>query len=304
MVGVLLSTRSPRVRYAAACLGLAGMLAAFSVTLFEFAPTGPHGTGTLKAPLRAWNVPPLADAANTWNPSLAALAPWLAPFWIAGELIFYIRYTTGLLSLQRLRRRGVCSATGRWEQKLTSLSAQLQVSRPVLLLESCLAEAPLVIGHFCPLILMPVGLFTGLRAGQIESILLRELAHIRRHDFLVNALDNLVDGLLFYPPAVWWLSHVIRTERERCCDDVVVEISGDAHEYASPLAALEKNRWPGSEPAVAAKGGSLMKRIRRLLYPAGPNGAWTPVLPIAILCLSRPRSRSVPGKLNHLGRRI
>jgi GWxTD domain-containing protein len=198
-------------------------------------------------------------------------------------LISYIRYAASLFLLQRLRRRGVCAAPYCWQQRLTRLSAQLRVSRPVLLLESCLADTPLVMGHFRPLILMPVGLFTGLSAEQVESILLHELAHLRRHDFLVNALQNLVEALLFYNPAVWWISRVIRAEREKCCDDVVVAMSGDAHVYASALAALEQNRWSGQEPAVAAKGGSLMKRIRRLLYPSGPDSAWPPVLALGLL---------------------
>jgi len=163
------------------------------------------------------------------------------------------------------------------------LSNQLRLSRPVVLMESCLADAPIVLGHFRSLILMPVGLLTGLPAGQIEAILLHELAHIRRCDYLVNAVQRFVEGLFFYHPAVWWISRVIRIERENCCDDVVVEMTGNAHEYAIALAALEQNRWRGQGPAVAATGGSLMKRIRRLLYPQGPNSAWTSLLAVLIL---------------------
>ena len=118
---------------------------------------------------------------------------------------------------------------------------------------------------------MPVGLLTGLPREQIEAILLHELAHIRRCDYLVNVLQRSVEGLLFYHPAVWWISRVIRAERENCCDDVVVATSGNAHEYAVALAALEENRWSGREPAVAATGGNLVKRIRRLLYPQRPQ---------------------------------
>ena len=109
-----------------------------------------------------------------------------------------------------------------WQERLDRLARALRLSRPVALLESCLAEVPVVIGYVRPVILMPVGLLAGLPAGQVESILLHELAHIRRHDYLVNLLQTSVEGLLFYHPAVWWISGVIRAERENCCDDLVV----------------------------------------------------------------------------------
>jgi GWxTD domain-containing protein len=128
-----------------------------------------------------------------------------------------------------------------------------------------------------------VGLLAGLPAAQIEAILLHELAHIRRCDYLVNLLQRAVEGLLFYHPAVWWISSVIRAERENCCDDAAVAISGNAHEYAVALATLEQNRWPGHEPAMAATGGNLVERIRRLLYPQRPACAWTPLLAAALL---------------------
>jgi GWxTD domain-containing protein len=121
---------------------------------------------------------------------------------------------------------------------------------------------------------MPVGLLTGLPAAQIESILLHELAHIRRYDYLVNMLQTSVESLLFYHPVVWWISGVIRTEREHRCDDLAVTLSGDAHEYAVALATLERNRWDASETALAATGGNLVKRIRRLLIPTEGPGSY------------------------------
>jgi GWxTD domain-containing protein len=117
---------------------------------------------------------------------------------------------------------------------------------------------------------MPLGCLANLPAGQIECILIHELAHIRRHDYLVNLLQSFVEGLLFYHPAVWWASRVAREERENCCDDVVVELTGDARVYAATLAALEHRRALALQAAVAANGGSLMKRIRRLLAQPHP----------------------------------
>jgi GWxTD domain-containing protein len=203
--------------------------------------------------------------------------------WLLGVSLFYLRNAAGWISAGRLRRRGVCCAPERWQSKLSELAVALRVSRPTALLESCLAAAPVVIGHFRPIVLMPVGMLAGLPASQVEAILLHELAHIRRCDYVVNVWQRLAEGLLFYHPAVWWISRVIRTERENCCDDVVVAWSGDAHGYAVALAALEQNRCSGREPAVAATGGSLMKRIRRLLYPQGPNGNWASIFAAVIL---------------------
>jgi GWxTD domain-containing protein len=278
LAAVLMATRSPRVRYAAACVAMLVMLGAFGVTFVRMMPEGAESERAgKKPPFPVWRVAASVDGADPSSIVLAEAVPWLAPFWIAGVWIFYLRHVAGWISVSRMRRRGVCGVSEHWRNELAGLSARLHVSRPVVLLESCLADAPMVLGHFRPYILMPVGLLAGLPAAQVEAILLHELAHIRRHDYLVNVLQRSVEGLLFYHPAVWWMSRVMRNERENCCDDLVVEMSGDAHEYARALAALEQNRWSGCEPAVAARGGNLVKRIRRLLYPKGPNGVWTPL---------------------------
>lgn len=134
----------------------------------------------------------------------------------------------------------------------------------------------MVVGHLRPLILLLVGVLTGLRPLQVEAILLHELAHVRRRDYLINMLQRLIEGLLFYHPAVWWISHVIRAERENCWDDAVIAIHQNRQESASALTALEQKRRPRCGAAMAARGGSLMNRLRRILYPQGPSSAWTP----------------------------
>ncbi|MCX6633235.1 MAG: GWxTD domain-containing protein [Candidatus Solibacter sp.] len=213
--------------------------------------------------------------------------PWLAPFWIAGVLFCHLRGVASWLAARRLGSRGVCAATASWQSLLDRLAERMRLSRPVTLLESCLAEVPVVIGYVRPVILMPVGLLAGLPAAQVETILLHELAHIRRHDYLVNLLQIVAEGLVFYHPAVWWISGVIRAERENCCDDLVVATQGDAFAYATALTALEQNRGAVCEAVVAATGGSLVKRVRRLLVqPEGPRATLTPVLSAAILTIA------------------
>src|SRR5258708_9744426 len=274
---MLWTVRSPRARYAAACMAMLLMLGVVSFTLVRMMPETARSARSVTTPVfPAWNVRTGTDASGPSNSGLAAVAPWLAPFWLAGVFIFYLGQLGSWISVCRMRRRGVCCASKHWRNRLAGLRAQLRLSRPVRLLESCLVDAPMVLGHFRPVILMPIGLLAGLSAGQIEAILLHELAHIRRYDYLVNVLQRSVEGLLFYHPAVWWMSRVIRAERENCCDDVVVAMSGNAHEYAVALATLEQNRWSGREPAVAVKGRNMMKRSRTLLDPQGANGVETP----------------------------
>jgi GWxTD domain-containing protein len=283
LAAALTTLRSSRARYAAACTAMLVLLVAIVLTFARVMPQGMHARAPLLLPFPAWNVQTAADYAGPSSSGLAALVPWLTPFWMLGVWIFGFGQVAGWMSVSRLRRQGVCSAPEFWQAELARLRGQLRVSRPVLLLESCLADVPVVVGHIRPAMLMPVGVLTGLPANQVEAILLHELAHVRRGDYLVNVLQRSVQSLLFYHPAVWWISRLICTERENCCDDVAVAICGDAHEYAKALTTLEQNRWPNREPVVAATGGNLVNRVRRLLYPNAPNGIWTPLFAAIIL---------------------
>ena len=274
---------SARARYGLACVGLFGMFLAFGVTLAALWPiAGPGIVVSVHSGLRA--APPGVVAFPAPPVAPPDRLPWIVPFWMAGVLVFYLRTTGGCLAAQRLRRRGTMPAPEEWQERLRALAARLRLTRPVVLLESCLAETPVVIGLLRPAILVPAGLLTGIAADQLEAILMHELAHIRRHDYAVNVMQSLTEGLLFYHPAVWWLSGVVRAERENCCDDAVVALRGDAAGYAAALAALETRRSVG-EPALAANGGNLMRRIRRLLEPEKPRPAAGPVL-AAILLLA------------------
>jgi HEAT repeat protein len=171
----------------------------------------------------------------------------------------------GWLYTQRLKSHKTCLLDDKWWQTLRRLCGQLRVKRPVRLLESALVKVPMVIGWLRPVILLPAGALTGLTTRQLEAIIAHELAHIRRHDYLVNLLQALIETLLFYHPAVWWVSRQIRREREHCCDDLAVAVCGDAFTYARALLEMERLRAGGPQLALAANGGSLMNRIQRLV---------------------------------------
>ena len=136
----------------------------------------------------------------------------------------------------------------------------------------CASKCPRRSGSFRPVVLLPAGLATGMTPDQLDALLAHELAHVRRRDFLVNLLQVAAETLLFYHPAVWWVSHRIRIERENACDDLAVEATGDASRYARALVGLWKSGAPPSRASVAPKlavalygDGRLRQRIARLL---------------------------------------
>jgi TonB family protein len=131
--------------------------------------------------------------------------------------------------------------------------------------ESDTVDTPVVIGWWRPVIVLPLAALSGLTPDQIDAILTHELAHIRRHDYLANVLQHVTETLLFYHPAVWWVSHHMRIEREQCCDAVVVDLCGDPLGYAVALTHLEEARSPNTVLAIAATDGRLPERIRRVL---------------------------------------
>jgi GWxTD domain-containing protein len=254
---VLAFAQSARARYAWACAAMLAMPVAFAITFWmSLPPERP----LMRVPV-FFNPPPAIDFVSVASARSFSLDP--ASLWIVGAGLLYGYRLLGWLAAQRLRRRGVCAASSEWQQRLAVLGRRFRMTRPVALLESALAETPMTLGLWRPVILMPLGLLAGLPGAQVEAILLHELAHIRRHDYLVNLLQAVVEGLLFYHPAVWWVSHVIRREREMCCDDLAVGETGDALNYTRALAALEQHRV--RVPILAVSGGSLMVRIQRLL---------------------------------------
>lgn len=196
--------------------------------------------------------------------ALDAALPWMTVGWALGVFGLSVWHLGGWAQLQRLRRRMVEPVGADIRTRVASLAERIGVTRTVETLQSALVAVPAVVGHFKPVILLPASALTGLSPEQIEAILAHELAHIKRCDYMVNMLQTAVEILGFYHPGVWWVSRVIRVERENCCDDIAVAVCQDRVTYARALAAMEEVRGHG-RLAVAASGASLFDRIRRLL---------------------------------------
>lgn len=286
LLSVALSlTRSSRVRYLVACTALAASLFGLAITFLYFVPANsfvPAVAPILRAAPNGSRAAVFAFA--TAAASNTALPQWISIVWLSGVVIFQLRALGGWMAVSRIRAKGVCAVSVQWQGRLKELAAQLRVTRPVMMLESSLTGVPVVMGHLKPVILIPVGVLAGLPAAQIETILLHELAHVMRNDYLINLLQTMAEGLLFFHPATWWISNVIRAERENCCDDLAVAASGDAHVYALALTALAESH---GGLAMAASGGSVIRRVRRLLLrPENQRGGLMPVMACCLLVIA------------------
>lgn len=189
---------------------------------------------------------------------------WLVGIWTLGVFVVSLRPLIGWRYARQLRRSGLTDVSDEIRQTVAVLAQRLRIRQVVAVFQSSLVEVPCVIGAWKPVILLPAAVLTGLTTVQLEAVLAHELAHIRRHDFFINVIQTLVETLLFYHPGIWWLSNRIRQEREHCCDDQVIALLGDIAGYATMLLSVERLRGKILTATVAAGGGSLVERIRRL----------------------------------------
>ena len=203
--------------------------------------------------------------------------------WLVGVLMLSVRPVLGWYTVGRLRRVGCSDVQDNVGSIVRRLCARMGISRTVEVSESALLDVPAVVGSLRPLLLLPATAITGLTPSQLEAVIAHELAHVRRHDYIVNFLQTLVETLLFYHPAVWWVSHLVRQERENCCDDIAMAVCNDRATYANALVVLDELRSCVPPAALAANGGSLLQRIRRIAEQdsAPARGLW----PTGILLL-------------------
>ena len=274
--------RSSNARYAVASGGLAALLAAPLMTaavLWQAGRTSePVAVADRAADRELGSGSTVAHALAARNSMeavharIAAALPGVVAVWLAGVSVLLVRMGGGYWRVHRLHEAGLAAPASRWQQVAARLASRLGLSHAVRVVESRLVGTPTVVGWMRPIILLPVAALANLAPAQVEAILAHELAHIRRHDYLVNLLQSLGETVLFYHPAVWWVSGRIRAEREHCCDDVALVVSGDRVGYASALAALEE--WRGREvaPALGAAAGPLSGRVQRILdRPSEPR---------------------------------
>ena len=199
--------------------------------------------------------------------AIQAQMPLFLLAWFTGVLLAACKLAGGYYYMNAKVKKAVKHCPGELGRLLSRLTGELNLHKLVRICEMPFLKAPAVFGHFKPIILIPVGLVNHLTPGQVEMVLLHELAHIKRHDFLVNLLQSVIEVIFFFNPAVWWISREIRQERENCCDDLIVRLKGQPVQYIKTLAAVNHFKVSGLTllPGFFGNGkGQLLKRMQRL----------------------------------------
>jgi beta-lactamase regulating signal transducer with metallopeptidase domain/uncharacterized GH25 family protein len=288
-----------KVRYLLAIVALF-LCAAGPVTTYIALrpPNEPSVVGTrqvlerqMSAPISVHPVAPAQQAASAIGVR-QRIEPFLAPLvlaWLIGLGLMTLRLLGGLILIERIKRKGRFDVDERWHASIRSLSQKLQLHRRVELRIADGVATPIVVGVLKAVILFPAAALIHLSTEEVEALLVHELAHIRRHDYVVNLVQSVLETVLFYHPGVWWISSVVRVEREHCCDDIALSIVGDRQKYAKALLGVEQLRQARPGLAVAATGGRLLLRVRRiLLLPEQrliPVTVWLTAVLIASVCL-------------------
>jgi beta-lactamase regulating signal transducer with metallopeptidase domain/predicted nucleic acid-binding Zn-ribbon protein len=229
--------------------------------------------------VKAWDV-------AGWREALQPRLPLVILCWSAGAALMALRLLLGLAWVRRRSRPGAYREDPAWQAVLDRLAGSLGIGRKVILgLVDDLAS-PVTAGCLRPLVLVPASLATGMAPQLLEALLAHELAHVRRHDYLVNLVQSAIEILLFYHPAVWWLSHRIRVERELIADDLAASALGEPRRLALALSELDLFQLSTPQLAPGAHGGKLMSRIKRLVRPQSETLNWKLALPALALALT------------------
>jgi bla regulator protein blaR1 len=272
--------RRATTRYALAVITLVLMMAAPMITFTEMLrqsdPAVRHGAQkTSASAVMPVQIAPRglgsgAPAAGRQGAQPVGMV-WFVEAWFLGVVLLSLRTAGGLFLIEKMRRKEIKPVARALYGKCLTLQRKMGLERVIRYCECLRLDAPAVLGWFRPVVLLPARALTGLNEAQIEAVIAHELAHIRRLDCFVNLFQIAVETLLFYHPAVWWVSQRIRTEREHCCDDEAITVCGNAVNYARALTLMEEWRATPSL-MMAANRSPLSERVVRLLGLKGSAG--------------------------------
>ena len=215
--------------------------------------------------------------------TIAGYLPYISAVYIAGLTVNLVKLR-GQWNKIRLVKQSALPA-GQMQQFIDTFSKKLDITKHILIKFSGAIDVPCILGYFKPVILLPVSIATYLSACEIEAILLHELSHIKRNDYLVNLLQQFINVILFFNPFALLISRIINQERENSCDDLVVGKTEQPLIYAHALLTLEENRTSNLQFALSATGKkyNLLNRIERIMKTKKPIGNTRQLLTAVLL---------------------
>ena len=291
----VLRNARPQARYLVACLALLACVAAPMATVAlqwgdsEANPAMRILAATANIAPATTPALPLSLQSVDW---LDDAMPWIVALWASGAFALSLRMAFGVAWVQQLRGATQTGDHALWQARLDDLSARFGIARRVALRLVDSLDSPVAAGWWRPVVLLPTAVAARMPVDLVEALLAHELAHVRRHDYLVNLLQSAVEALLFYHPVTWWLSRRIRIEREHIADAMAVAITGQPRKLALALSQLSDLQRPDSvlpHLAPAAHGGHLMSRIEQLVRPARRTASGRiafPLLGLAAACIA------------------
>ncbi len=230
---------------------------------------------------------PFTGLLGTLTDAVERNIPAIVLVWSIGALLFSLRVFSGWWYVQRIRSEAVLIGD-QWSKLVQQLASSIKINQYIPLAESSRIQTPIVIGYIKPMILFPVGICSGLSMEQLESIILHELVHIKRKDYLVNIVQSFMEAIYFFNPFVWIISGIMKREREHCCDDAVVQSNRNPLAYVRALAMLEEARLskPGLALSFADNKNQLLNRIKRLMEKSVRNYSGRErIVPFALLII-------------------
>ena len=293
-----------RIKYNVACLGLIISLVWVGYTFINQGPGEVHSNQyksiTENRPFLADRL--VGDARDRmdeiwmgarrilWDAQdgLSENAGIVSLIWFFGAIFFLIRFMGGMFYSRMLLFHQKRSPSDRLLNIIKPLSERMQVRWRVRIFESFKVTIPMVVGALKPVILVPVGFMAGIPVNQVEAILAHELAHVKRLDYLVNIFQSIIEVIFFYHPAVWWMSSVIRREREHCCDDLALSMCDGKLTYIKALSNIQNTQHQNKKVMVAfsSKKYQLLERIHRLLNKDQKRHSQTILLMVFLLALA------------------
>jgi len=272
----LLRKARPETRYLVACVGLLLCLAWPATELF-LRLGGDSGVAAGFAVVPSGGADGVAHG-GAWSGLFQRNLAWIVGAWAACALFLALRMIAGLLWVRRAAARETDDPA--WQARLDRLATQFGLARPIRLRIVNGLSSPVTAGWWRPVVLVPTSLLTTMPPHLLEALLAHELAHIGRHDYLINLCQNVIESLLFYHPAVWWISRRIRVEREQIADSIAARQLGEPRRLALALSELEKLQFSTHHLAQAANGGDLMSRIKQLVRPDTEALNWKAAIPV------------------------